>query len=100
MSDKDALKVVAPGRAYARITDYQGNVKMSKYKDKRLLPDAQFAHTKENNVKSERTIMTDFKLLWTKIFKKNGTQPNAVKEKGVRPRYDKNERDLWPGLYD
>jgi len=99
-SDKDALKVIAPGRAYARITDYQGNIKMSKYNDKRFLPDAKFAHSKQNNVKQERTMMTDFKLLWTKIFKKNGTQPTAVKEKAVRPRYDKRERELWPGLYD
>ncbi len=100
MSHKDALKVIEPGRAYARITDYQGNIKMSKYKDKRFMPDSKFAHNKQNNVKQERTIMTDFKLLWTKIFKKNGTQPNAVKEKSVRPRYDKRERELWPGLYD
>jgi hypothetical protein len=100
MSDKEALKVIAPGRAYARITDYQGNIKMGKYKDKRFLPDAQFAHGNQNNVKQERTMMTDFKLLWTKIFKKNGTQPTAVKEKPVRPRYDKRERELWPGLYD
>jgi hypothetical protein len=100
VSDKEALKVIAPGRAYARITDYQGNIKMGKYNDKRFLPDAKFAHMRQNNVKQERTIMTDFKLLWTKIFKKNGTQPNAVKEKSVRPRYDKRERELWPGLYD
>ncbi len=95
-----SLKTIAPGRAYARIVDYQGNVKMSKYKDKRFLPDAKFAHGNQNNVKEERTMMTDFKLLWTKIFKKNGTQPTAVKEKPVRPRYDKRERELWPGLYD
>lgn len=100
MSDKDALKVIAPGRAYARITDYQGNIKMGKYNDKRFLPDSKFAHGRQNNVKQERTMMTDFKLLWTKIFKKNGTQPDAVKEKSVRPRYDKRERELWPGLYD
>jgi len=100
MSNKDALKVIAPGRAYARITDYQGNVRMSKYHDKRFLPDSKFAHNRQNNVKQERTIMTDFKLLWAKIFKKNGTQPDAVKEKTVRPRYDKRERELWPGLYD
>ena len=99
-SADEALKTIAPGRAYARIVDYQGNVKMVKYNDKRFLPDAKFAHGKQNNVKQERTIMTDFKLLWTKIFKKNGTQPNAVKEKSVRPRYDKRERELWPGLYD
>ncbi len=100
MSHKDALKVIAPGRAYARITDYQGNIKMAKYKDKRFLPDSKFAHNKQNNVKHERTIMTDFKLIWTKVFKKNGTQPEAVKQKSVRPRYDKRERELWPGLYD
>jgi hypothetical protein len=100
MSHKDALKVIAPGRAYARITDSQGNIKMTKYNDKRFLPDSKFAHNKQNNVKHERTIMTDFKLIWTKIFKKNGTQPDAVKEKSVRPRYDKRERELWPGLYD
>jgi hypothetical protein len=100
MSNEKALKVIAPGRAYARITDYQGNVKMKKYNDKRLLPDSKFAHSNQNNVKHERTIMTDFKLLWAKIFKKNGTQPDAVKEKAVRPRYDKRERELWPGLYD
>ena len=73
---------------------------MAKHNDKRFLPDSKFAHGKENNVKQERTVMTDFKLLWTKIFKKNGTQPNAVKDKPVRPRYDKRERELWPGLYD
>lgn len=100
MSHKDALKVIDPGRAYARITDYQGNIKMAKYKDKRFLPDSKFAHNKQNNVKHERTIMTDFKLIWTKVFKKNGTQPEAVKQKSVRPRYDKRERELWPGLYD
>ena len=95
-----SLKTIAPGRAHARIADYQGNIKMGKYNDKRFLPDAKFAHGKQNNVKQERTMMTDFKLIWTKIFKKNGTQPTAVKEKPVRPRYDKRERELWPGLYD
>jgi hypothetical protein len=99
-SADESLKTIAPGRAYARIVDYQGNIKMVKYNDKRFLPDAKFAHGTQNNVKQERTIMTDFKLLWTKIFKKNGTQPNSVKEKIVRPRYDKRERELWPGLYD
>jgi len=99
-SANESLNTIAPGRAHARISDYQGNVKMKKYNDKRFLPDARFAHGPENNVKQERTMKTDFQLLWTKIFKKNGTQPNAVKEKSVRPRYDKRERELWPGLYD
>ncbi len=99
-SHKDALKVIAPGRAYARVTDYQGNVKMHKYNTKKSMPDAKFAHMKGNNVKGERTILTNVKLLWAKIFKKNADQPPAVKQKGGRPRYDKREKELWPGLYD
>ncbi len=99
-SDRDALKVIAPGRAYARVTDYQGNIKMNKYNHKKHFPDAQFAHSKGNNVKEERTIMTDVKLIWAKLFKKNGTQPDAVKDKVRRPRYDKKEKELWKDLYD
>lgn len=99
-SHKDALKGIAPGRASARIDDYQGNVKMNKYNHKKHFPDAEFAHGKENNVKGERTIMTDFKLLFTKLFKKNNMQPDAVKDKVRRPRYDKKEKELWKDLYD
>lgn len=99
-SDKDALKVIAPARAYARIGDYQGNIKMNKFNHKKHFPDAQFAHSKGNNVKEERTIATDVKLLWSKLFKKNATQPDAVKDKVRRPRYDKKEKELWKDLYD
>jgi hypothetical protein len=99
-SDKDALKVIAPSRAYARINNYQGNMKMSKPHGSKLHPDAKFAHDHNDNVKSERTIFTNVKLWWSKLFKKNDTQPAAVKEKVRRPRYDKKEKDLWKDLYD
>lgn len=99
-SHKDALNGIAPSRASARIGDYQGNVKMNKYNHKKHFPDAEFAHGKVNNVKGERTIMTDFKLLFTRLFKKNNMQPDAVKEKVRRPRYDKKEKELWKDLYD
>jgi hypothetical protein len=99
-SNKDALMGIAPSRASARIGDYQGNVKMNKYNHKKHFPDAEFAHGKGNNVKGERTIMTDFKLLFTKLFKKNNMQPDAVKDKVRRPRYDKKEKELWKDLYD
>jgi len=99
-SDKEALKVIAPARAYARIGDYQGNIKMNKFNHKKHFPDASFAHSKGNNVKEERTIVTDVKLIWSKLFKKNATQPDAVKDKVRRPRYDKKEKELWKDLYD
>lgn len=99
-ANKEALKVLAPGRAYARIDDYQGNIRMNKFNHKKHFPDATFAHNKDNNVKSERTILTNIKLLWTGLFKRQNTQPDAVKEKVRKPRYDKKEKELWKDLYD
>jgi len=99
-SNKNALNVLAPGRAVARIKDYQGNLRMSKPHGNNLLLDAQFAHTFRGNTKHDRTFMMNIKLKWAKLFKKNASQPDAVKEKVRRPRYDKKERDLWKDLYD
>ncbi|NOS92029.1 MAG: hypothetical protein HOP30_08910 [Cyclobacteriaceae bacterium] len=99
-SAKKALQVKDPGRAYARINNYQGNLRMSKPHGSRLHPDAKFAHGHIDNVKKERTILVNVKLLWSKLFKKSDNQPTAVKEKVRKPRYDKKERELWKDLYD
>jgi hypothetical protein len=99
-ADKDALKVLAPAKAYARIGDYQGNIRMNKFNHKKHFPDATFAHNKDNNVKGERTILTNIKLFWAGLFKKQSTQPDAVKDKVRKPRYDKKEKELWKDLYD
>ena len=99
-SNDDALKVRAPGKAYGRIGDFQGNMKMKKYGNNHLHPDAQFAHNFQDNVNGERTMLTNIKLFWAKLFKKNDTQPAIVKEKERKPRYDKKEQDLWKALYD
>ncbi|NOT75606.1 MAG: hypothetical protein HOP08_11800 [Cyclobacteriaceae bacterium] len=94
-SSKESLKVRAPGKAFARISDYQGNVKMHKYSGSRLHPDAQFAHGYEDNVKGERTLLMNVKLMWGKLFRKNETQPENLKEKLQKPRYDKREKGMW-----
>jgi hypothetical protein len=99
-SNRNSLEVIAPGKAYARINDYQGNLKMSKFTDRRFHPDAQFAHGSRDNVKEDRTLLINLKLLWAKLFRKNDTQPQVVKEKEHRPRYDKKEKDLWKALSD
>jgi hypothetical protein len=99
-SSKLALDVRYPGKAIARLKDFQGNERMKKNHNKNLHPDAQFAHSKNDNVKHERTIFMNVKLTWAKLFKKNGTQTRAVKEKIRKPRYDKKEKELWKDLYD
>lgn len=97
-SSRDALRVREPGKAFARATDYQGNIKLKKYelfgrRDRH--PDAQFVKTNKNNVDSERDMFTNFKLWWARLFKKNETQPGHLKDKGHKPRYDKGEQGLW-----
>ena len=99
-SNRNALKVLIPGKAYARVNDYQGNSKMRKYNGRRLHPDAQFAHGSRDNVKEDRTIMMNLKLFWAKLFRKNDTQPEIVKAKEHKPRYDRKEKELWKALYD
>jgi hypothetical protein len=97
-SANEALKTREPGKAFARATDYQGNIKMKKYElfaKKNLHPDAQFVRTNKNNVKEEKGLLTNFKLLWARWFKKSDTQPDHLKEKIQKPRYDKREDGLW-----
>jgi hypothetical protein len=94
-SADEAPKALYFGKAVAHIAAYQGNVKMHKYNDKNLHPDAQFAHSVHDNVKGEKTVMMELKLAWAKVFGKNDTQPENLKEKSERPRYDKGEKGLW-----
>lgn len=97
-SADDALKVREPGKAFARATDFQGNIKMKKFDlfgKRGLHPDAQFVKTNKNNVDGERGVFTNFKLWWARLFKKNETQPDHLKDKGHKPRYDKGEQGMW-----
>lgn len=94
-SSPSALKTIGPGKAAGRIRDFQGNVKMHKYSGSRLHPDAQFAHGEDDNVPGEKSFFTNVKLFWSRMFHKNDTQPENLKEKSKKPQYDKREKGLW-----
>lgn len=97
-SADDALDTREPGKAFARATDYQGNIKMQKFNifgKKELHPDAQFVKTNKNNTDEERDVLTNFKLWWARLFKKSDTQPDHLKDKIRKPRYDKGEQGMW-----
>ncbi|MEP6737861.1 MAG: hypothetical protein ABJA70_20215 [Chryseolinea sp.] len=98
-SSEAALKVREPGKAFAKMTAYQGNIKMHKYelfeRNRALHPDSKFVKTGKNNVDGERDPLTNFKLWWSRLFKKEETQPEGLKYKGRKPRYDKGEAGLW-----
>jgi hypothetical protein len=97
-SADEAMKVREAGKAFARATDFQGNIKMKKFDlfgKRGLHPDAQFVKNNKNNVDSERDAITNFKLWWARLFRKNETQPDHLKDKQHKPRYDSGERGLW-----
>ncbi len=97
-SSDDALKVREPGKAFAKVTNYQGNIRMKKFDifgKHNLHPDAQFVKINKNNVDGERDMLTNFKLWWARLFKKNSTQPDNLKGREHKPRYDKGEQGLW-----
>jgi len=98
-SAEEALKTREPGKAFARSAAYQGNIKMQKYvlfeRNRALHPDTKFIKTNKNNVDEERDMLTNFKLWWARLFKKQETQPENLKYKGKKPRYDKGEAGMW-----
>ncbi len=98
-SADEALKVREPGKAFARANNYQGNIRMQKFqlfeKNRDLYPDSRFIKTNKNNVKEERDAVTNFRLWWARLFKKQEGQPGHLKERGKKPRYDKGEQGMW-----
>lgn len=97
-SSEEALKTREPGKAFARVSAYQGNIKMQKFRlfdNKESHPDTKFIKINKNNVPEEKDLLTNFKLWWARLFKKQETQPDHLKEKGNKPRYDKGEAGMW-----
>ncbi len=97
-SARGALNVREPGKAFLNATDYQGNIKVKRFdlfSKKKLYPDSRFVKTNKNNTDEERSLLTNFKLWWARLFKKNENQPDHLKEKVKKPRYDKGEQGLW-----
>jgi hypothetical protein len=69
--------------------------KIDLFGKKGLHPDATFVKTNKNNVDSERSLLTNFKLFWAKMFGKEDVQPDHLKEKSRKPRYNKDEGQIW-----
>jgi hypothetical protein len=97
-SASGALKVREPGKAFVTATNYQGNIKLKRFdlfRKKEFYPDSRFVKTNKNNTDEERSVLTNFKLWWARLFKKNESLPDHLKEKNKKPRYDKGEQGLW-----
>jgi hypothetical protein len=62
----------------------------------RLHPSSTYtAGNKPRNSIEDKDQPIKLKIWWAKLFKKNANQPDSVKDKPRRPRYDKGERSIW-----
>ena len=62
----------------------------------RLHPSSTYtASNRSRNSIEEKEQPIKLKIWWAKLFNKNGNQPDSVKEKPKRPRYDSGERSIW-----
>jgi hypothetical protein len=92
-SAEGALKGIGPSRAMVQASQYQGNIKMSRKRYENRHPSHKFegnSRTASNQRKG-----FSFKLMWSRLFKKQENQPVHLKEKERKPRFDKGEQGLW-----
>ncbi len=87
-----SLKGIGPSRAAISASNYQGNIKMNKSRINDRHPSYRYART--STVKDKEKLF-GIKLLFSKLFKKNEGQPDNLKEKIRKPRFDKREKDIW-----
>ncbi|ELR72216.1 hypothetical protein C900_01770 [Fulvivirga imtechensis AK7] len=89
-----AMKGIGPSRAAIQASNYQGNIKMKRKNVADRHPDFKYL-SKSSSGKSEKDKTFSFKLFWSKLFKKEENQPDHLKEKERKPRYDKREQGIW-----
>jgi len=62
----------------------------------RLHPSSKYTQSsRTRNSAEEKDQPIKLRIWWAKLFNKNASQPNQVKNKSRRPRYDKGEREIW-----
>ncbi len=63
---------------------------------KQMHPSYSYTKSGESkNAAEEKEKTLKFRLWWSNLFKANSNQPDNIKKKERKPRYDKRENDLW-----
>ena len=73
---------------------YEGNIKLKKPKHDNLHPSAAATMTAQASSHKQVDKARNRSRLFNKLFRKK-EQPPSVKEKKHKPRYDRNESDIW-----
>ena len=62
---------------------------------KQMHPSYSYSQGEAKNAKEEKEKIFKFKVWWAKLFGTNSNQPQNLKSRDKKPRYDKRETDLW-----
>ncbi len=89
-----ALKGIGPSRASIKASNYQGNIKMSKKSIRNTHPSFKYNDGRDDSNEFKKGLF-NLRLFWAKLFKKNENQPQHLKSKERKPRFDKREQGLW-----
>lgn len=73
---------------------YEGDFRIKKLDKKDLHPSAEYRGGKIKNSREQKEKLRKRKIWWFRL-KKNGEQPNHLKEKPEKPKYDSRESEIW-----
>ena len=73
---------------------FAGNYRIKKNKNADLHPSSEYRGGKIKNSYAQKERTRKRKIWWSKT-KKNDDQPQHLKEKGKKPKYDPKEREIW-----
>lgn len=77
-----------------KVNQYEGNIRIKNVKHKDLHPSVSYLKGKQKSTHSQKEKLRKRKIHWFR-FRKNSDQPNSVKQKPAKPKYDSRESEIW-----
>ncbi len=77
-----------------KVNQYEGNIRIRNVKHKDLHPSVSYLKGKQKSTYGQKEKLRKRKINWFR-FRKNSDQPNSVKEKPAKPKYDSRESEIW-----
>lgn len=77
-----------------KVNQYEGNLRIKDVKHKNLHPSVSYLKGKKKNSREQKEKLRKQKISWFRFWK-NSDQPNSVKQKPGKPKYDSRESEIW-----
>lgn len=77
-----------------KVNQYEGHLRIKDIKHKDLHPSASYLKRDKKSSREQKEKLRKRKILWFRFWK-NSDQPNSVKQKPGKPKYDSRESEIW-----